>query len=186
MPVSLSTCYKSCWEIWSPIFCPPGTHILPLFHLFMTALRPQTYSMSPREMEAQSHFRSAYVLSHSPHSPQEIRNTNIRTDVSTKKIRQLPSAFYFAAPLLSFSRGVIYRDGVFCVTMFSHRIAQTDTVDEPVAYCLSVLIKNPISKCQNICKHCRLFGVKQQSCSGKSKAEITHLLNCPYCCVVGT
>lgn len=57
VPVSLSTYYQSCWEIWSPSFFPGwNTRILPLFHLFMTVLWLQTYAMSPREMEATKSF----------------------------------------------------------------------------------------------------------------------------------
>lgn len=128
--------------------CPPGTHILHLFHLFMTFLWPQTYAMSPREMEAESHFKStcaaeerSIAFSCSPHSPQEIRNINVRTDMKEKKYEDSPLLFTFLPPPRSLSAEVLYhwqRCGVHDV----HRIVQTGAVKEPVASCLSVLIKS--------------------------------------------
>lgn len=51
MPVSLSTYYRSGWEIWSTFLsgCPPGLHISHLLHLFMIVLWPQKYAMPPRD-----------------------------------------------------------------------------------------------------------------------------------------
>lgn len=69
MPDSLSTYYKSCWEVWSLFSfpgCAPGTHILHFFHLFMTFPWPQTYAMSPGEMEAKSLFKLTCVAGNSP------------------------------------------------------------------------------------------------------------------------
>lgn len=115
VPVSLSTYYKPCWEIWSPFFFPRlppwNTYIIsvPFIHDFSVAT-----DMSPREMEAKSNFESTsaaderpIVLSCSPHSPQEIRNTNVKAVMRKKETCHSPLLFT-CLPLCSLSIEVLY------------------------------------------------------------------------------
>ena len=115
MPDSLSAYYKSCWEVWSLFSspgCPPATHIFHFFHLFMTFLWPQTYAMSPGEMEAKSHFTLTCVAENSPivlpcsaHPPQENKEYKC-TDwyEEGKKYEHSPLLSY---SLPSFRRGLV-------------------------------------------------------------------------------